>query len=688
MRFALLALTLACAAATHGAGIDQYLNAPFSSAMTAAPSGGRVAWLMKERGANNLWVAAAPDYKGRRLTSITEDDGQEIGEVTWTADGKSIVYVRGGDLETNGDNPNPESLVKTPEMDVWMIPFDGGAPKKLSEGRMPAVSKNGDVAFVRNGQIWLTNINGDKPVEIVHTKGRSTDLRWSPDGTTLAFVNNRTEHAFIGVFKIGAKTVGYLDPSVDHDASPVWSSDSRRIAFIRIPTSTRAGGASPQRDAPQPWSIRIADATTLTGREVWRAKPGPGSAFHAMVAENQILWADGDRLVFPWESDGWCHLYSVSTEGGPAKLLTPGAFEIEHVSLSHDRRELLFSSNQDDIDRRHIWRVAAGGGTATPIVKLGEGIEWEPQDVSTGAGNGAVAYLRSSPKEIGRAAVMTSTSHDLAPETIPADFPTNDEVVPQQVIFPGSDGMQIHGQLFLPKGAGKHPAIVFFHGGSRRQMLLGWHYMYYYSNAYGMNQYLASKGYVVLSVNYRSGIGYGLNFREALNYGASGGSEYNDVMGAGLYMAARADVDPKRIGVWGGSYGGYLTAMALSRSSDLFAAGVDLHGVHDWSARGGSVANPNLDPDKQREEARIAFEASPMATVKGWRSPVLLIHGDDDRNVNFSQTIKLVEALRNQNTEFEELIFPDEIHDFLRVQDWSRAMHAADGFFDRKLSKP
>jgi dipeptidyl aminopeptidase/acylaminoacyl peptidase len=682
MRFAFLALTLACAG-LEAATIDQYLNAPFSSAMTAAPSGGRVAWLMKERGANNLWVAAAPDFKGRRLTSITEDDGQEIGEVTWTADGKSIVYVRGGDLETNGDNPNPESLAKTPEMAVWIIPFDGGAPKKLSEGRMPAVSKNGDVAFVRAGQIWLTNLNGDKPVELVHTKGHSSELRWSPDGTTLAFVNDRPEHSFIGVFKIGAKSVGYLDPSVDHDFAPVWSSDSRRIAYLRIPTETRAGGASPVREARQPWSIRIADATTLTGREVWRAKPGPGSAFHEMVASNQILWADGDRLVFPWESDGWCHLYSVSTEGGPAKLLTPGAFEIEHVSLSHDRRELLFSSNQDDVDRRHIWRVAAGGGTAAPIVKLSEGIEWEPED----AGNGAVAYLRSGPKEIGRAAVMAGTSHDLAPETIPSDFPS-DQVVPQQVIFAGSDGLQIHGQLFLPKnGGGKHPAIVFFHGGSRRQMLLGWHFMYYYSNTYAMNQYLASKGYVVLSVNYRSGIGYGLNFREALNYGSSGGSEYNDVMGAGLYMAARADVDPKRIGVWGGSYGGYLTAMALSRSSDLFAAGVDLHGVHDWSARGGSVANPNLDPDKQRDQARLAFESSPMATVEGWRSPVLLIHGDDDRNVNFSQTIKLVEALRNQNTEFEELIFPDEIHDFLRVQDWSRAMHAADSFFDRKLSK-
>jgi len=680
MRLVLLALPLALAS---GATIDQFLNAPFSSALTAAPSGGRLAWLMKEKGANNLWVAAAPDYKGRRLTSFTEDDGQEIGEVAWSADGKTIVFVRGGDLETNGDNPNPESLAKTPEMDVWAIPFEGGAPKKLSEGRAPAVSVKGDVAFLRGGQIWLTNLAGDKPMEIVHTKGRSSELRWSSDGSTLAFVNARSEHSFIGVFKIGAKSVGYLDPSTDIDTAPVWSPDGRRIAFLRIPTWTRPGGATPVREAPVPWSIRVADTATLTGSEVFRAEKGVGSEFHPMVAENQILWAAGDRLVFPWERDGWCHLYSVAVSGGAAKLLTPGEFEVEHVSQSRDGRELLYSSNQDDIDRRHIWRVAAAGSTPTPIVKLSEGIEWEPAD----AGNGAVAYLRSSPKEIGRAAVIAGAAHDLAPDAIPADFPVNDEVVPQQVIFPGSDGMPIHGQLFLPKAAGKHPAVIFFHGGSRRQMLLGWHYMYYYSNTYGMNQYLASKGYVVLSVNYRSGIGYGLNFREALNYGASGGSEYNDVMGAGLYMAARADVDAKRIGVWGGSYGGYLTAMALSRSSDLFAAGVDLHGVHDWSARGGSVANPTLDPDKQREQARIAFEASPMATVKGWKSPVLLIHGDDDRNVNFSQTITLVEALRNQNTEFEELIFPDEIHDFLRVKDWSKAMHAADSFFDRKLGK-
>ena len=110
-----------------------------------------------------------------------------------------------------------------------------------------------------------------------------------------------------------------------------------------------------------------------------------------------------------------------------------------------------------------------------------------------------------------------------------------------------------------------------------------------------------------------------------------------------------------------------------------------MHGVHDWSARGGSVANPNLDPEKQRDQIRLAFESSPMASVSTWRSPVLLVHGDDDRNVDFTQSVKLVEALRAQHVDFEELIFPDDIHDFLLLEHWVKAMKAADDFFTRKL---
>jgi dipeptidyl aminopeptidase/acylaminoacyl peptidase len=228
--------------------------------------------------------------------------------------------------------------------------------------------------------------------------------------------------------------------------------------------------------------------------------------------------------------------------------------------------------------------------------------------------------------------------------------------------------------------------VLFFHGGSRRQMLLGWHYRGYYHNAYALNQYLASRGYVVLSVNYRSGIGYGMEFREALDYGATGASEFNDVLGGGLYLRGMLEVDPGKIGLWGGSYGGYLTALGLARASDLFAAGVDLHGVHDWNV---VIRNfmPSYDPEARLDAARLAFESSPMASIDTWRSPVLLIHGDDDRNVPFSETVDLVAALRKQGVEFEQLVFPDEIHGFATHARWLQAYRAAVEFFDKHLSR-
>jgi dipeptidyl aminopeptidase/acylaminoacyl peptidase len=211
--------------------------------------------------------------------------------------------------------------------------------------------------------------------------------------------------------------------------------------------------------------------------------------------------------------------------------------------------------------------------------------------------------------------------------------------------------------------------------------------MQYYHNTYAFNQYLASRGYIVLSVNYRSGIGYGMEFREALRYGAVGASEFNDVLGAGRYLASSPDVDPRRIGLWGGSYGGYLTALGLARASELFAAGVDLHGVHDWRTE-TTLFLPSDDHAVQQEALRLALDSSPMAHVQGWRSPVLLVHGDDDPSVAFGQTVQLVEALRRKGVEFEQLIFPDEVHDFLTHAHWLEAFRAAAGFLDKHLAAP
>lgn len=672
--------------------LEQVLSAPFPDDLVAAPAGGKVAWVFNAGGARNVWVAEPSGdsigYRSRALTKYADDDGQDIGELSWAPDASAIAYTRGGDLEfERRAYPNPRSFAAGVEQGVWVVSLDGGEPRRLGEGYSPAFSPKGEaLAYVFKDQVWLAKMAGnEKPAQLIHSNGQSGSLKWSPDGSRLAFVSSRVDHSFVGVYDFEAKALRYLDPSVDRDTSPVWSPDGKQIAFLRIPASREAFAFGPKRTA-QPWSIRVADAATGAGRQVWIAEEGKGSAFHGMVADSEILWGAGDRVIFPWERDGWVHLYSVAVQGGAAQILTPGEFEVEHVSLSPNRSEVVFSSNQDDIDRRHIWRVAVAGGRPSAVTK-GTGIEWAPVVTSD---NKTVVVLRSDARRPARPGIVAATGdlRDLAPEVIPADFPSALLAEPQQVIISAADGMKIHGQLFLPPGgkAGeRHPAMIFFHGGSRREMLLGWHYMLYYHNAYGMNQYLARLGYVVLAVNYRSGIGYGMEFREALNYGATGASEYNDVQGAGLYLRSRSDVDPARIGLWGGSYGGYLTALGLARSSDLFAAGVDLHGVHDWNLEIRNFV-PAYDPAADQNVARLAFESSPLASVKNWRSPVLLIQGDDDRNVPFSETVHLAEALRKQGVYFEELVFPDEIHDFLMHKTWLAAYHAAADFLDRKLA--
>ena len=691
---AVFAASLACLlpaprAAAQGFTLEQVMSAPFASDLQASPAGGRFLWIANEQGRRNIYVAEpnGAAYSVHRVTSDNADDGIEIGDVAWTPDGQRVVFVRGGDFEFPERPPaNPAMLPQGVEQDIWIVSAQGGDARMLAPGRAPAVSPDGSaIAFLDRDQVWTLDLRDPKakPVQLFHGRGRPGSLAWSPDGRSLAFVSSRGDHAFIGLYTFAGPSLAYLDPSTEIDRDPIWSPDGRAIAFVRIPPGTGGVDFKPRRSG-QPWSIRVVDVASGKGREVWRAHDGPGSLFRDTESGEQLFWTADDRIVFPWEGDGWLHLYSVAAGGGAATALTPGRFEVDYVAIGHDRRTIVCSSNQDDIDRRHLWEVSADGGAPRQLTR-GTGLEVIP----VLAPDGTLAVLRSDPRLPLRPAIVArgGEMRDLAPQMIPAAFPAAKLVVPQPVIFPAADGMAIHGQLFLPEsaaGGAKHPAIVFFHGGSQRQMLLGWHYMDYYSNAYAMNQYLASLGYVVLSVNYRSGIGYGLDFREALHYGADGASEFNDVQGAGLYLRGRADVDGAHIGVWGGSYGGYLTALALARASDLFAAGVDLHGVHDWNLE---MTNwrPDYNPADNPEAARIAWESSPLASVKTWRSPVLLIQGDDDRNVQFSNTVRLAAALRAQGTPFEEHVFPDEIHGFLLHRSWVTAYRLGADFFTRHL---
>lgn len=669
--------------------LEQVMSAPFSSGLVAAPAHNAFAWVANAEGKRNIWVAerSGSGFTARQITNYSQDDGQEIGDLTWSPDAQWILYVRGGPSDyPEQAAPNPAHLAGGTERDVWMVPVAGGAPHEVAKGTSPTISPSSDlVTWVAAGQIWFEKLQdiGSKPPQSIAIYGGCSSFVWSPDGTRLAFVSSRGSHSFVVVFSPATDSLTFLDPGVDHDSFPVWSPDGREVAFVRVPYSPQENFDRPWRSG-RPWSIRIADADTGKGHLLWKASPGQGSVFRGLDADEQLYWTADNHVILPWEGDGWLHLYAVPATGGTARLLTPGDFEVENAASTPDRTRVIFSSNQGDSERRHIWEVSATSEAPTALSR-GNGIETQPV---VGSDGHTIVVLRSDARIPMRPAVLDASGgiSDLAPQLIPADFPAAEMVAPQPVIYSSTDGMKIHGDLFLPPGGEtcvRHPAVVFVHGGSQRQMLLGWHSMGYYSNAYALNEYLANHGYVVLSINYRSGIGYGLDFREAVDYGATGASEFRDVEGAGLYLRGRCDVEPKAIGIWGGSWGGFLTAMALSRASDLFAGGVDMSGVHDWNIDNPQNYQISDTAGDVNARWRLAWESSPLYSVSTWRSPVLLVQGDDDDEVPFLQTVKLAAALRERNVDTQVLVFPDEVHDFLLHRTWVTAYQATSDFFNQ-----
>jgi len=677
----------------NGFPLERVMSSPFPSDLIASAQGDKVAWVFDAEGKRNIWVAEAPAFKGRQLTRYDKDDGQEITEPAFSPDGNWIAFVYGGPPNGDKDIPNPTSDPAGAKQEVRVANVRTGAVMKAGEGTSPFFSPRSDrVIFSHEDHLWWAPVPTTPPVKgaaakpigaakkMFEIRGSVGSPAWSPDGSQLAFVSARGDHSFIAIYDPKAGSIRFLEPSVDRDIEPRWSPDGKRIACLRLFNITDVPSADRERIAP--WAIRVIDVNTGQGREIWKSGSAWMDSFSRLPLGDSILqWAAGDNLVFASEKDGWAHLYSVPANGGPETALTPGNYEVENVAWSPDRSYVVVASNNGDIDHRHLWKVNVAGGRPEQLTSGGT-IEMYPVIVSGGK---QIAFMHSTANSpflpyIASADVKSKTA--LAPQALPREFPADQLTEPEQVIFKAADGQDIHGQFFKPKGVtGKTPAVVFMHGGPMRQMLLGWHYNYYYHNAYAMNQYLASRGYAVLSVNYRAGIGYGRAFREAKHRGARGASEYQDIVAAGKYLKSRSDIDAKRIGLWGGSYGGFLTAMGLARDSDLFAAGVDVHGVHDWSARVGRGPGGGGSP----ELIKVARESSPISSVDKWKSPVLLIHGDDDRNVAFSQTVDLVRKLREHGVQFEELVFPDEVHDFLRHQDWLRAYHAAVDFFDRKL---
>jgi dipeptidyl-peptidase 4 len=616
---------------------------------------------------------------------------------------------------------------------AWKL-GDGTTPALSPDGHTVAYAKDGQIYSYAIGAAGAGPAAGAR-APLVKAWGTNGTPVWSPDGSRFAFVSNRVDHSLIGIYDVRARSVSFLSPSVDHDTSPTWSPDGKRVAFIRRPgtpfgqqahqgaggignpdgpaynpltaigrggsgrgrgASTTPGpagrgrasaGAAPAGDREQArrpglydsafaggytLAFMVADAASGEGQEFWHNQKDDKD-FTAIAS---IRWTDADHVIFEAEPQEWTRWYSVSVSKSAAApvVLTPGEGAVEQTALSPDGRFLYYATNAGDIERRHVWKVPTAGGAAEPLTR-GETIETYPAALPSGR----VAVLGGDAKRpfgVGLIAAVPPAQGAPVKYIYPslAQFPIDAEVTPQLVLTRAADGAEIHNQLFLPKDlkpGEKRPAIVFVHGGPVRQMLLGYHYMHFYHVAYAVNQWLASRGYVVMSINYRSGIGYGKSFRTAPNTGGRGNAEYQDVLAGGKYLQTRPDVDANRVGIWGLSYGGVLTAQALARNSDIFKVGVDLAGVHLWGS--------SLDPDN------VSYTSSAISAIDTWKSPVLLEQGDDDRNVQFSQLTGLVQLLRAHNVYHEVIVFTDDTHEPLLHKRYLYVFNRLEEFLGRYL---
>jgi dipeptidyl aminopeptidase/acylaminoacyl peptidase len=525
----LLLPTMAMSAPARKFTMQQALGYPFPYGLTAAAHGQRVAWVFNLRGSRNVWVADGPDFKAHQVTHYSGDDGMPIESLRLTPDGKTAVYARGSEVNAKGEVADPTSNVHKPEQQVWAADVANGKPRLLGtmncapEGCEDIrISPDGKLA-VWSGQhkLWLAPVSGAKPARpLAYIRGSNSQPRWSPDGKAIAFVSNRGTHALIGIYRMGRSTIRWIDPGVFHDKLPRWSADGSKLAFIRV-----MGSGDPfVSGKPQPWTIEVWNAASGKTKVVWQStNNAAGSYLNDGGWERRAFqFAAGNRIVFASQEDGWVHLYSIAADGGKPVLLTPGNFSFNGgVALTADRKAVLYSSNEHDVDRRHLWRVSVDHPGHPVALTHGASIEWSP--VVTGDGS-RVVFLGSTATQPAMPYRLTSQGRKMiAAGALPADYPSAQFVTPKDVVFKSLDGLKIHGQLFVPRGHPKHrPALIFTHGGPFRQMVLGFHPMDAYNYMYAANQYLASRGFVVLSVNYRLSTMYGRAFRQPRRWGPGG----------------------------------------------------------------------------------------------------------------------------------------------------------------------
>jgi len=674
--FSLLLLGGTASAANSG---TSFLDFPMVETVSAAKVPA-FAWIVRQGDKTSLIFARGPGFRRTVLAERTDEDGQPITDAQLAPDGAHAVFTTASPV--GEDALNPAGLLGGPHPALWVVSTSGGAkPRNLGIGLEPSFTPDGKLLLFKRGRdLWSLDPWSSKGPPKLFAKGGAdwSQFLWTRSGD-LIFVADRRGYSFIGRYRPRADHVDWLVTGVDRLAVPVLSPDGTAVAYLRLPG--RKHSITYDQTEAEPFSVEVLDLASGAKRVLWNTRDR-AVTLGMDDPEGALRWASNDILVFYSEEDGWGRLYALPKSGGTPRPLTPTGCEVAESEKVGDK--LLVIHNCPDRDTRKISLIDPATGAERRLP------EAEPVLALAASSGDHAAYVGATPEQGPLVRIIDTGSGRRALTESYADYGYRRPLAgaaPQQVHLTSLDGLPFTAQLFTPAGPGPHPALIYVHGGPQRQMFPAFHYIGYYANDYAINRRLAEQGFAVLAVNYRSGIGYGRAFRDAPGRAWRGATEYRDVLAAAHWLAAQPGVDPRRIGIWGGSYGGLLTGQALARNSDLFRAGVAIHGVYDWSWP--SPVKGHLNPSGffgvSEDDKDLAKASSPLGAIQGWRSPVLLFSGDQDMNVDVVETVDLAQRLREQGVEVRTVILPGEGHDFVRHSAWERLWTELDRFLTEKL---
>ncbi len=687
------AVSAAAALAAPPLSIEQLIDIRHPSNPLFSPDGRAVAFLWDRAGVTNLYVAdlSEPPAPPRPVANFS---GGQVGGIFWSADSRSLFFSRGGDL--------------------WRAPARGGEPEAV--WTTPAIESNivrspdgSRVAFVRSSdggsasEIFVRSLGDGKETRVAGDLVGAGGLSWSPDGARLGYSVAR---------------------SIRHEQTPAYSG-SKIIYTITERTPSQAYAVKIDGGAPVPigppggfGGLRWIDATHVVfdrtsadfkTRSIYVADAAKGAAVPIHEDTDSKFWSppgdsgaaaspspDGRFLAYVSDADGWDHIYVMPSTGGVPVQITKGRFEAWRPVWSRDSSKIAFDANEPDRPGvRHLGVATINGNPASSTVAMitsGRGTNiapsWSPEGKRlvyqhTDSRNSADLFaIDASP---GATPVRLSDS-------FPAGLDRAALVEPELIRYPGPDGKMVPASMFVPRGLDrtkKHPAVVWIHGDGINQNYDGWHVQRNYAVYYSFHQYLLQKGYVVIAPDYRGSIGYGRDWRQGVHMDV-GGNDYRDAALAGDYLKTLPFVDGERIGVWGLSYGGFFTLIALTENPRRFRCGVDVAGVADYAMyyedpyHGAWTASRIGTPE---QSPAVYAQASPLSHVDKLERPLLVLHGTSDVNVPYLHSVRLIDELmkKGKGDLVSFMTYPGEFHYFTREHVLRDAWQRVDRFFDANL---